>query len=202
MPNWCENCLTVRGSKETLINFIKKHIPFKEDDCQQCYLDLDSIIPEPQTPEECDRDFVILVGEDRHLVAQEDRAWFDWYGWRCRYWDTKWNTSNGYLEDYLNCGYITLWFDTAWSPCVNPINKLIEMYPDLEFEYRYFEPGMFFCGSITKVNGQYNEFHSDDEQEIRKFTVEYHFLPEDYWEEYDREWSEPLMDESGPFVED
>jgi hypothetical protein len=189
MPNWCENKLTVRGSKEALINFIKKHIPFKEDDCQQCYLDLKSIIPEPQTPEECDPDFVIKQGEDRRLVQKEGREWFDWYGWHCAYWDTKWNTCDGYFEDMIDDGFITLWFYTAWSPCINPIKKLIEMYPDLEFEYRYFEPGMFFCGSIEKENGQYEEFFSDDEQEIRKFSIEYYFLPEDYWEEYDKEWS-------------
>lgn len=186
MPNWCENKLIVKGSKEALINFVKKHIPFKEDDCQQCYLDLKSIIPEPKTPEECDPVFVIKPDEDAHLIQPEGREWFDWYIWHCRYWGTKWNTSDGYFEDMVDNGFITLWFYTAWSPCINPIRKLIEMYPDLEFEYYYFEPGMCFCGSIDK----YDEFYSDAEQEVREFSVRHHFLPEDYWEEYDKEFSE------------
>ena len=45
---------------------------------------------------------------------------------------------------------IKIFFETAWSPSVPVIAKLIEDNPQLEIECEYFEPGMWFAGTITK----------------------------------------------------
>ena len=37
-------------------------------------------------------------------------------------------------------------FDTAWSPPVPVIEKLATMFPDHEFDLKYYECGIGFCG--------------------------------------------------------
>ena len=50
-------------------------------------------------------------------------------------------------------------FDTAWSPPVPVIEKLSSMFPDHEFDLKYYEGGMGFCGHVHWVDGieQYHQ---------------------------------------------
>lgn len=45
---------------------------------------------------------------------------------------------------------IEIIFKTPWSPPIPVIEKLIEDNPQLEIECEYFEPGVWFAGTITK----------------------------------------------------
>ena len=55
-----------------------------------------------------------------------------WYGWSIDTWGTKWNAFNQYIEEPN-----ILWFDTAWSAVPPLIQKLSEIFPDVEFHYAY-----------------------------------------------------------------
>lgn len=192
MPNWCENKLTIRGNKEDLLNFLKKHYVVANQSCCSDYLDFNTIIPEPKTPEECESPYVILEGEDRHLAHESGREWFDWYHWHCAKWGTKWNSTNAFACDPVDIlaedlNEITIWFDTAWSPCIPIIYKLILMYPELLFEYAYFEPGMWFGGRITySDDGVYYEEYYDNE-ELKQFSIDEGFMCQEYYDEMEEE---------------
>ena len=50
-------------------------------------------------------------------------------------------------------------FDTAWSPPVPVIEKLASMFPDHEFDLKYYEGGIGFCGHTHWEHGieQYHQ---------------------------------------------
>lgn len=192
MPNWCENKLTIRGTKEDLVNFLKKHYVVANQSCREDYLDFNTIIPEPTTPEECESAYVIPAGEDRHLAHEEGREWFDWYSWHCNKWGTKWNSANAFAcdpEDILteDLNEITIWFDTAWSPCIPIINSLIDMYPNLKFDYCFFEPGMMFGGRITYSSEGVYYIEEYDGDALKQFSIEECFMCQEYYDEMDEE---------------
>ena len=184
MPNWCENKLTIRGNKEDLVNFLKKHYVVSNMSHGCDYLDFNTIIPEPKTIDDCESAYIISQGEDRHLAHEEGREWFDWYNWHCDKWGTKWNSTNACAND---CGdSIVIWFDTAWSPCRRIIYKLMLMYPHLRFSYAYFEPGMWFGGLIdTDEEGIPFEHYIDDEEELKKFSVDELFMCQEFYDSMD-----------------
>lgn len=196
MPNWCENKLTIRGKKEDLVNFLKKHYVVANQSYQEDWLDFNTIIPEPTTPEECEPAYVIPAGEDRHLDHEEGREWFDWYNWHCDKWGTKWNSTNAFACDPVDIltedlNEITIWFDTAWSPCRPIIYKLIQMYPELLFEYAYFESGMWFGGRIAYDDDKdYYEQSFDNNDELKQFSIDEGFMCQEYYDEMEEEQDE------------
>lgn len=145
MPNDCQNKLIIKGTKEQLQQFLDTYISIRKN---EQYLDFDKIIPEPQTPEECDPQYVIAPDEDRHLSFDDDRIWFDWYGWHTHYWGTKWNSYENEIS--LTDTELVIYFETAWDPCIPITMKLINLHPELEFRHSYYEYGCQFGGIITK----------------------------------------------------
>lgn len=55
-----------------------------------------------------------------------------WYEWSINTWGTKWNAYDQYFEEPN-----ILWFDTAWSGVPLLIQKLSEIFPEVEFHYAY-----------------------------------------------------------------
>lgn len=53
-------------------------------------------------------------------------------------------------------------FDTAWSPPVPVIEKLASMFPDHEFDLKYYEGGIGFCGHAYWEHG-IEQYHQQDE---------------------------------------
>ncbi len=53
-------------------------------------------------------------------------------------------------------------FDTAWSPPVPIIEKLAGMFPDHEFDLKYYEGGIGFCGHARWSGGE-EQFHEQDD---------------------------------------
>ena len=53
-------------------------------------------------------------------------------------------------------------FDTAWSPPVPVIEKLASMFPDHEFDLRYYEGGVGFCGHAHWELGVEQVHHQGD----------------------------------------
>lgn len=146
MPNWCENTLSIKGTNEQIVDFNKRYLP-------NGIFSFENIIPSPQTIEECPEDYILHNEEEanKHCLLwdpTQPRNWFNWYDWNCHYWGCKWDATVVSIEQ--NEESIKIFFETPWSPSIPVIAKLIEDNPQLEIECEYFEPGMWFAGTITK----------------------------------------------------
>ena len=67
-----------------------------------------------------------------YLSNLEKYGYPTWYEWSVATWGTKWNAYNQDFEEPN-----ILWFDTAWDSVPLLIQKLSEIYPDIEFHYTY-----------------------------------------------------------------
>lgn len=93
------------------------------------------------------------------------------YTWQADHWGTKWGAYD--LSIHSDLGLLRLSFDTAWSPAVPIIEKLAEMFPALEIEHHFDEPGMCFQGTHTYMEGELvnemwlegDEYPGDEEDE-------------------------------------
>lgn len=75
-----------------------------------------------------------------------------WYGFCTRQWGTKWN-AYGY-EDGVQFDGHSLRFWSAWSPPQPVIDKLSEMYPDLDFVHQFADEDIGHnCGEDEYHNG-------------------------------------------------
>jgi len=64
-----------------------------------------------------------------------------WYNWSYENWGTKWNACEvEWISDYC------VEFETAWSFCFPIVQKLSEMFPDVEISFCYADED---CGSNT-----------------------------------------------------
>lgn len=112
------------------LQYILDKITMKLEDGTRI-IDFDLIIPEPRLKRDCPAD--CIVNKDSHVMKDKDRPWFDWYAWRNKYWNTKWNTYDGYT--YTGKTYIIMYFQTACSFAVPIAMKLAELGYDLDLQY-------------------------------------------------------------------
>jgi hypothetical protein len=172
MPNWCENELYIRGTKEDLDRF--KTAAAGENGC----LDMNSFIPYPIQFRNQDRICDLWIDEairEAELNGEEftDEQKFD-FGfrfrfrskdtpsdgfnsggceWCCENWGTKWNFCDPTLDEEEDDS-LYYEFETAWSPPIPIIKKMGRMFPELRFELRYFEAGMGFNGILVIEDGE------------------------------------------------
>lgn len=150
MPNWCQNTLSIKGTKEQIVNFNKRYLPNET-------FSFENIIPSPQTIEECPEDYIIHSEREanRHLLywdPTQPRNWFNWYDWNCNYWGCKWNATTISVEQ--NEDSIKIFFETPWDPPIPVIEKLIEDNPQLEIEY---ESHTHYDAELEQSIGQTDE---------------------------------------------
>lgn len=82
----------------------------------------------------------------------EKYGYTTWYEWSIATWGTKWNA---YHQDFEEPSI--LWFDTAWNGVPLLIQKLSEIFPDVEFHYAYADEDLGFnTGRGTARNGEIN----------------------------------------------
>ncbi|ONU47735.1 hypothetical protein A8E62_31965 [Burkholderia cenocepacia] len=129
------------------------------------YFILSELKEKGKTPEEAAAEIIEKFPEAKELAEQYHSNFqkfgaTDWYEWRVKYWDTKWNSYDCYFKTDEHGIAIT--FSTAWSPCTPVMKKLIEDNPELTFSYEYDEPGMQFRGSIEGSNGQVTKDHYEE----------------------------------------
>ena len=154
MPNWCEDRLKIKGRVKEIKKFI--------DECfTEGMIDFNKIIPEPKTIEECPKKYQ-MSNTNMNLQPCDDRPWFNWYDWHVDNWGTKWDAScdDRKIEDDLPKDWkdydddkvceINYYFETAWSPPIPIVKKLLEKYPKLNITLYYYEPGMCFAGTVDK----------------------------------------------------
>lgn len=77
----------------------------------------------------------------------------DWYQWSIRNWGTKWDAAESSIEDMLP-DWIEINFDTAWGPPIEWVLAVEEIFPALNFQLHYDEPGMAFKGVYSCGNNQ------------------------------------------------
>lgn len=90
-----------------------------------------------------------------------------WYGWRTTNWGTKWSAYQ--VEwDYTDDNSIYLKFQTAWSPPTPILNKLVEMFPTLNFYVACFDEGHCFAGRGDWKLGDSDDFNFYSEEDLKK----------------------------------
>ena len=80
------------------------------------------------------------------------------YDWCCTNWGVKWNAGEVTIDeletwDGEDIGNRCVHFRTAWAPPKPVIKKMSEMFPELQFELKYFERGMAFNGIFVLKAG-------------------------------------------------
>lgn len=69
----------------------------------------------------------------------------NWYAWANNNWGTKWNIEDENVND-MDDTSCQLYFKTAWSPPVAIIDKLKEMFPNLDINGYYLGEGNEYAG--------------------------------------------------------
>ena len=107
---------------------------------------------------------------EHRIWKSEKYGYPTWYEWSTATWGTKWNA---YHQDFEEPNI--LWFDTAWNGVPLLIQKLSEIFPDVEFHYAYADEDLGFnTGRGTARNGEINmtipEGRSNEAFEIMFFV--------------------------------
>lgn len=175
MPNHVKNVLKFKHLTPDDVHFLLETIATEsEDDVPITYrLDFNKIIPEPQHEDECQDEF--KVNKDSHIVAYEDRPWFDWYKWHMFYWDTKWNAYDCYSIVGKSC--VTFVFSTAWSIAYPVMEKLSVLGYEYELRYADEDYGSN-CGILTWSSEQgFNHFDESKLKDPSRWA-------KDLWDKY------------------
>lgn len=140
MPNWCENSLTISGPLEIL------------KELEEVQLSFQKLFPCPQELLETSAP-AVYNDKEKAEINKEKYGYPDWYSWQVANWGTKWDISIQSIdldEGVDGKGYLTVGFDTAWSPPVEAMRKIFEKYKGkgLKIEMEYFEPGCSFIGKV------------------------------------------------------
>ncbi len=102
-----------------------------------------------------------------------------WYEWSIATWGTKWNA---YHQDFEEPNI--LWFDTAWNGVPLLIQKLSEIFPDIEFDYAYADENLGFnVGRGIFQNGE-TDMEIPDGGSNEAFEVMFYVKPgmDEYFE--------------------
>lgn len=185
MPNWCFNSLEVSGNADAVERFVTANMglpaqyPKKYNTNGICINDcppatekhfcFNALVPTPQE--------VLDIGFDGHdVIPREDLMGvykgiippvLDGYHWNVVNWGTKWDI---YREDLTaevigwtkGCEKIYFEFETAWSPPIDWLIKVVEMFPELHFKFHYEESGCYFAGDIYGEGGSCTIDEYDD----------------------------------------
>ena len=155
MPNWNENKLSVMDCSPELESYLKEN-----------GLSFEKIKPTP--PE-------LLEGNG-------------WYNWRLQNWGTKWDLSEQEQREVADqliseSADFQATFMTAWSPPLQAIAALSEMFPHDQFTLDYFESGCWFAGTAIISQGEIDDNQVDD-ADVTEFAKEnFNFVEYDEDEE-------------------
>lgn len=151
MPNWCENTIDIMGTPESIKRLV-------DDLRKNEYKWNETISPHRVTKEECDK---------------------NWYSLNVENWGTKWEVGDtrtlaSIIEDSYEDGndYLSVWFDTAWSPNVEVSEVLARRY-DVEVTHKYEEQGCELMGKAFIAPGgevlEHREYDLDDFGDVLDF---------------------------------
>jgi len=75
------------------------------------------------------------------------------YGWCNSNWGSKWGICHSAIDD-SNPNDLFYSFDTAWTPVCPVVLKMSELFPKLNFNYKYWESGNGFRGILICKGGK------------------------------------------------
>jgi len=122
MPNWFNFTLDVSGKKEDVQAFVENVKGKEGTTYEDREFDFNHFIPQP---------------EGLYDEKSEDDVFPNWYNWNIENWGTKWNAlvDDSYVvADIPNPYSYRYDMRTAWADPRPIIIKMIETYPDLDFE--------------------------------------------------------------------
>lgn len=185
MPNWCFNSLEVSGNADAVERFVTANMglpaqyPKKYNANGICINDcppatekhfcFNALVPTPQK--------VLDIGFDGHdVIPWEDLMGvykgiippvLDGYHWNVVNWGTKWDIYHDDLTAEVigwtkGCEKIYFEFETAWSPPIDWLIKVVEMFPELHFKFHYEESGCYFAGDVYGEGGSCTIDEYDD----------------------------------------
>ena len=158
MPNWCDNQITITGSK-SVIDKIEKIV--KDEDEKNGLLDF--MYPMPKELDSTTAD----GSDDKKMLAKHGHS--DWYSWRTDNWCTKWDINEFYGVDRKD-NTISFAFSSAWAPPTGAyqhfITSMSEKQEDVSLKAYYYEGGCDFAGVWDNGDDECispSDYKSDDE---------------------------------------
>ena len=146
MPNWCDNTLELRHEDPVMIKRAKEAF--------EAGRLLDEFIPVPQQLADTRAGFYGKDTYEQELLEATEALnvkWFkhkNWWDFCVQEWGTKWDVGR---DGYINAedpNYLSLSFQSAWSPPIDAYAKLVDM--GFEVYALYYESGMGFCGCFDQ----------------------------------------------------
>lgn len=162
MPNWCIGELSITGKKEELAKF-KKHSLTKnkypnDKDENDCILDTENFVPFPKEyykEKFINKKMENMTKEEKKneemLAEIESRKPFNQLDWCRNNWGTKWGICYPQIATET-VRKLVYEFQTAWTPCLPVINAMSIIFPNLKFNYKYWEGGVGFKGQLVMKN--------------------------------------------------
>ena len=155
MANECMNYIRFTGRPEDISIFKESYLIFNEEK-DEYELDFNYISP---IPANCEDD----------------------YNFRIEHWGNKWDGSSSWVDIHDDEVYIDV--ATAWNPCIPIVDKLINLCPGLEVDYKYYESGSAFLG--WRYHVAYDDPDDDEQDEILESDDPYGYWTHMFMEEYE-----------------
>ena len=173
MPNWCNNELKITGDKTEL-------------ECFRAFAKGNGIVWDGEDAitnaegdkvrYEYDFDFSKFIRPtNKELDKPYGSGEAYGYYWCIENWGTKWNAcdiqvypSEDQTGDEEIGDELIYAFTTAWSPMSQKLfDAMLEMFPKLEFSYRFYEEGCCFVGESSTEN-IINGWTAPDKEEMQR----------------------------------
>ena len=120
MGNWIANKITAKSIRNLDI--------FDENGL----IDFNKIIPEPVNMKDCPDEFRYDLHPNNIVTPSKNRPWFNWYGWRNKFWGVCVNANIHDSEHTPEDN--TIWFNTEWNVPYPIIEEISKMLGDTELE--------------------------------------------------------------------
>ena len=155
MSDWCYSKFFVTGKKESVLKF-KKHAQTKTDDNKKIVLDANRFIPYPEKYRKMDEAARRYKEKHGRKSTQTNGFNSGGYEWCLDNWGTKWGIFHALIDnEHKNKDKLCLEYSfiTANSPCIPVVKKMAQMFPDLNFVYK-FECDFMFEGTLVIKKGR------------------------------------------------
>jgi len=150
MPNWCDNTVMIKGSKEEIVTLRNK----LHDYTNKNPFDFEAILPCPQLLR---AESAPQRNQQRAAILNKKYGASDWYEWCNSNWGTKWNSSDTqitaeYGDD--NQYVVSYSFQTAWAPPLPLYSILAKTHPNTNIYVCFDESGCEFSGWRYYAGGE------------------------------------------------
>jgi len=134
MPNWCETDFKLTGPAETISQLTRD---LSLNDFTEVDDFLNRVVPQPAE----------LLADSTITSAEMP----DWFQWRMRNWDVKWDAEPFTVN--ITSKSVSGSLSTPWGPPIKIFKTLATRYPALKIKLKWFEAGMGFQGEMILENG-------------------------------------------------